>query len=123
MKKFILASLGFCFIWHTAMASAVPSGSFHHYHHPNLRVVEFLNLSARDLEKLTGQKMNLGARVSFRILKAKMRKAVKKDPAITVNEFMNSQKKRSPGMVVLIILLAAILVFFIFFIVFYPGDR
>jgi hypothetical protein len=119
MRKLLLTAIGFCFLWQTALASTVPSSSI--YHHPNLRVIEFLNLSVKDLEKLSGQKMNLGARISFRLLKAKMRKAVKQDPAITVNEFMNSKKKMKTWLLVLLIVLGAILVAFIIFALAYSG--
>jgi hypothetical protein len=72
-----------------------------------LRIIEFLDLSVKDLEKLTGKKMNWGARMSFRILKGRMRRAIKKDPVLTVNEFMISQNKMKTWVLLLIIVVFA----------------
>jgi hypothetical protein len=121
MRKLFLTALGFCFIVQTALATTVSSGNIRHHEYPNVRVSDFLNLSVKELEKLTGQKMNLVTRLSFKLLRAKMKKAVKRDPAITVNEFMNSQKKMKTWLLVLIIVLGAILVAFIIFALAYGG--
>ncbi|HUR64910.1 MAG TPA: hypothetical protein VMZ03_01045 [Chitinophagaceae bacterium] len=121
MRKFLLIAFSFYFFSQPALASTVPSTAHHYTIIPTLRVKEFLELSARDLEKLTGEKMNLVTRLSYGILRGKMRKAMKKDPSITVNEFMSAHKKMKTWLVVLLIVLGAILVFFIIFALAYGG--
>ena len=121
MRKFLFTAICFYLVCNSAMASAVPSGSVHHHDYPNLRVIEFLQLSVKDLEKLTGEKMNLGARISFGILKARMKRALKKDPALTVNDFMTSQKKMKTWLLVVLIVLGAFLLAFLIFAAAYGG--
>lgn len=121
MRKSFLAAIGFCLLCQSALASTVPSGTIRHHEYPNVRVSDFLNLSFKELEKLTGQKMNLVTRLSFKLLKGKMRKAVRKDPAITLNHFLNSQKKMKTWLLILLIVLGAILLAFIIFGLAYSG--
>jgi hypothetical protein len=122
MKNLLLTAIGFCWIGNITLSGAKPSSPAQYKADPNLRVAELVNLSRKDVEKLTGHKMSLVERISFVALKARMRKAVKKDPAITFHSFMASQKKNA-GVVVLFVILGVILLVFILFVALYTDFK
>jgi len=68
----------------------------------NLKISEFIVLSPEDLTKITGKKMNLTERISFSIMKLKMKHLIRKNPNMTVSEYMNTHKKFGTGWWILI---------------------
>lgn len=73
----------------------------------NLSVSEYINLSARQFSELTGKKMNLWNRLSFNLMKVKMRYEIKKNPNLTVKEFIKDKPKHRLGAVWWILIGAA----------------
>jgi hypothetical protein len=112
----------FCIFCTDSLASTVPSGGLSHPVYPNVKVYQFVELSVKEIEKLSGEKMSLPAKLSFLLLKKKMKRALKKDPQITVTDFMNSQKKMKTWLLVLLIVAGAILIAFIIFALAYSGS-
>lgn len=51
-----------------------------------------VQLSPAGIYRLTGQKMNIQQKVSFALLKGKMKKALRKNPGMTLGEFMVMNK-------------------------------
>jgi hypothetical protein len=76
----------------------------------NLKLSEFIMLSAKDYSKVTGKKMNLRERISFSITKQRMKHVLKKNPNMTVNEYMASSGKMGTGWWILIGAAAAVLI-------------
>jgi hypothetical protein len=83
----------------------------------NLKLSEFIMLSPKDYSKVTGKKMNLGERISFSIMKVRMKHALKKNPNMTVSEYMASGKMGTAGWIligvaggILIIILLAVII-------------
>lgn len=71
----------------------------------NIKLSEFVNLSARDFRKLSGEKMNVLERISFPFMKMKMKKEIKKNPDLTVGQYLETSKKISTGVIILLVLL------------------
>ena len=68
----------------------------------NLKISEFIMLSPEDYTKITGKKMNLTERISFSIMKLKMKHVIRKNPNMTVSEYMDTHKKLGTGWWILI---------------------
>jgi hypothetical protein len=124
MKKILYISLVFCFFSTTGAAITPPSLIRPPIQIIDLSVAEFLRISPREIEKLTGKKLSPGEKISLKILKAKMKKAARNEPGLSVREFLRSTKRKSAGTAILYILLGALLVFFVLFLVlFTDSDR
>jgi hypothetical protein len=104
------------------LASTVPSGGLSHPVSPKVKVYQFVELSVKEIEKLTGEKMSLPAKLSFYFLKKKMKRALKRDPQVTVTDFMNSQKKMRTWLLIVLIVAGVILLAFIIFALAYSGS-
>jgi hypothetical protein len=118
MAKFFLSylvlSLAMTSIGNNANATTAPPLR------ADMKVIEFLKLSTQELFERSGYKMTRTEKISFRLLKSKMKKAARKDPNITVAEFFSTQK--SAGSVVLWILLGGLLLFFFLFLMLFTDD-
>ena len=68
----------------------------------NLKISEFIMLSPEDYTKITGKKMNLTERISFSIMKLRMKHVIRKNPNMTVSEYMDTHKKLGTGWRILI---------------------
>jgi hypothetical protein len=68
----------------------------------NLKISEFIMLSPEDYTKITGKKMNLTERISFSIMKLRMKHVIRKNPNMTVSEYMDTHKKLGTGWWILI---------------------
>jgi len=87
-----------------------------------LRANEFIKMSVKDFNQLTGKKMNLIQRVSFHLLKQRMKQEMKKNPSLTVNEYLNShRKKMKTWLKIVLIIVGAILIAFLIFALAYGG--
>lgn len=76
---------------------------------PGLTIGAFVRLSAREFRELTGVRLTLKDQVSFTVLKWKMKKAAKKNPEMTVSQYMASEKKKDLT-ILLIVAIAVIIV-------------
>jgi len=77
----------------------------------NYKISELVKLSATQFASLTGKKMNLSERISFAILKLKMKHDLKKDPGITLKDYygQNNTKHWKRGWKRTLILIIGIL--------------
>lgn len=83
----------------------------------NLKVSEFMKLSPKDFSKITGKRMNLKERISFSFMKARMKYVLKKNPNITVSEYLASSRKIGTLGWIAIIALGLILLFLLVYII------
>ena len=54
-----------------------------------LKASEFVKLSVQDFNNLTGKKLNFFQRMSFRITKMKMKHDLKKNPELTITDYVD----------------------------------
>jgi hypothetical protein len=80
---------------------------------------EFIKLSFKEFATLTREKENLRNRISFYVMKMKIRYDLKKNPNITLSEYNTSKHKMSVGLkivlwvaVIVLVLMLAILIIF-----------
>ncbi len=88
----------------------------------NLTASELLKFTASDYTRFTGKKMNSWQRISFGILKIKLKRALKKNPDLLLSDFYKDNKKLSVGLVIVIVLLALLLLFLIVLGIGYRGG-
>lgn len=74
-----------------------------------MKVSEFVKLSAREYQLIAGKKMNLKDRISFSLLKKDMNKSLKKHPDQVVKDYMATAGKSSKTalIIILIVVVAA----------------
>jgi len=91
----------------------------------SIKAIEFVKLSAKDISLITGKKMNIWNRLSFSILKMRMKHDLKKDPNLTVADYNSKNGKHRVGVGGIILLSVAVLAILaiIFFIVLLVGLR
>ncbi len=68
--------------------SATPPNSNH------LKLADYINFSPADFESFQGKKMNIIDRISFKILKMKIRKELKKNPNMLVSEYYSKRMQK-----------------------------
>lgn len=81
----------------------------------NIKASEFVKLSAKDYSIITGKKLNLWNRISFSLLKMRIKHDLKNNPNLKISEYYSKKSRHmSPWLwigiglvVVLIILLLA----------------
>ncbi|MEO6583808.1 MAG: hypothetical protein ABIO05_05760 [Ferruginibacter sp.] len=62
-----------------------------------LGINSIINLSAKQFSELTGKKMNAWDKLSFRILKIKMKHDLKKNPDLTLKDYSGKDGKKRLG--------------------------
>ena len=84
------------------------------------RLCEFIRLTNKDYQKLTGHKLNLKEKLQFHLLKRSMKKAMKKDKEMTVRQFFG-EKQKDPTLLggIALAIGAIILLVYVLFLVFY----
>ena len=75
-----------------------------------LKISDFVNLSAKQFSELTGKKMNILEKLSFKIMKIKMKHDLKKNPNLTLKDYYDSGSKQHAGTWILIGILITLLV-------------
>jgi hypothetical protein len=120
MANLLTTSVGLCFLVMTSIRNNANASTAPPLR-TNMKVVEFLKLSGQELEERTGQKMKRSEKISLRLLRSKMKKAVRRNPHITLTEFFSAQK--SAASVVLWILLGGLLLFFFLFLMLFTDDN
>lgn len=88
----------------------------------NLPASELFKFTALDYARLTGKKMNNWQRISFGILKIKLKRELKKNPDLQLADFYRDNKKISVGLVIVIVLLALLLLLVIVLGIGYHGG-
>src|SRR4051812_16261900 len=59
-----------------------------------LKISELVNLSAKQFSELTGKKMNTWHKLSFKIMKIKMKHDLKKNSNLSLKDYYTSSPKR-----------------------------
>jgi len=78
----------------------------------NLKASEFVKLSLKDISKLYGRKLSMKEKISFTIMNKKMKHAIKKDPNLTVKDYLATHRKLGTGWWILIVVIGIILIGF-----------
>ncbi|MFZ9387500.1 MAG: hypothetical protein ACO25B_06425 [Chitinophagaceae bacterium] len=102
MKKIYLAFLLAGMLLHTSNAGALSTTPATAPVLPEavmkMKAVNFIKLNIRDFSKISGKKITLKERLTFSILKANLKKAVKKNPDMLVGDYLaGGAKKISTG--------------------------
>lgn len=63
---------------------------------------DFVKFSPTQYAHITGKKMNLWDKLSFQFMKIKMKQEIKKNPDLTLNDYMTEEKKMHRGWWILI---------------------
>lgn len=114
------------FMWVICMGFTTPALASHGHASPGeawppVRLQWALSLTARDYERVTGKTLNPLQRIAFPLLKSKMKKALSKNPDMTIQEFLSARKKMATWLKILLIVLGALLLAFIIFALAYGG--
>lgn len=88
----------------------------------DLRASELLKFTATDYSRFTGKKMNGFQRISLGILKVKLKRALKKNPGMSLSDFYKENKKMSVGLIIVIVVLSLLLLFVIVLGIGYKGG-
>ncbi len=87
----------------------------------NMPLKDFLTLTPKQISEISGKPMTMGQKIAYKLMRASMKKAVKKDPSITTGTFLSSSKKMKTWLLILIIVLGAFLLAFLIFALAYSG--
>jgi hypothetical protein len=80
----------------------------------DIKLTEFIKLTAKDYSRLTGKKMNLKEKLSFMFMKKDMKHALKKNPGLTVSGYFASvDKKTNTVLLIILIVVALLLILFL----------
>lgn len=89
----------------------------------SLHLKVFTGLSARDYTRLTGTRLKTGERLSFYVLKWKMKKFLRKNPEATVGQYLTEGGLKGGNKVLLIILIVMALLLFIPLLIFFFSSK
>jgi hypothetical protein len=95
----------------------LPDSTVHRETLKNLKVSEFVKLSSKELETITGKKFGLIDKISFSFTKMKMKKAIRRNPNLTVKEYFASSKKLGTGWIIVISAIGGILLFMVIIVI------
>lgn len=76
---------------------------------PGMKISAFIRLSARDFSQLTGARLTLKDRVSFTMMKWQMKKVAKKNPEMTVSQYLVTEKKKDATVLIIVIAVVVII--------------
>lgn len=81
----------------------------------DIKATDVVKLTAKDFCELSGKKLTLKEKIAFSVMKARMKKESKKNPNLTVGEYLSHAKKLSGGWIFLIVVVGIILVIILAF--------
>jgi hypothetical protein len=114
--KFYLAILFIVFQSTSSTLAITPSNKGYPAAYPfsQLSVMDFLKLSLKDISLITGKKIRLFERLSFSILKLKMKYDLKKRPDLSVTEYCSKTRKKTINtLAIILIVLGSLLLLLI----------
>jgi hypothetical protein len=76
----------------------------------DLKVSDFIKFSTKDYSRIVGKKLNLKEKISFKIMKVRMKHQLKKQPNLLVGDYLATEGKISTGWLVAIIVVVLILI-------------
>lgn len=78
-----------------ASSQTYPSGKEFPANIGQMKLSEFVKLSAKDFSSVSGNKLNLKEKIGFSLLKKNMKKTLKKNPDQTVSNYMATADKKN----------------------------
>jgi hypothetical protein len=76
----------------------------------DFKVRDFIKLSTKDYSNIIGRKLNLKEKISFKIMKLRMKHQLKKQPDLLVGDYLATEGKISTGWLIAIIIVVLILI-------------
>ena len=76
---------------------------------PGLMVSEFVKISLQELKVITGKKISLPDRVSFKLVQGRMKRYLKHHPDITVTDYLQADESNDRHLTFIWILLGAVI--------------
>ena len=128
MKKNILLSLGLLFIcvisatnvaYSFSVSKPIYSSELMKY----IKGSEFIKLSFKDFSMLTGEQENLRNRISFSVLKMRIKHDLKKNANLILSEYNTSKHKMNLGLKILLWVLGVILVLMLTIVIIFGGQK
>ena len=87
----------------------------------NLKASEFVKLSLKDISRFSGRKLSLKEKISFTVMNKKMKQAIKKDPNLTVRDYLAANRKLGTGWIILLVIVGILLLVGIIFALSWDG--
>jgi hypothetical protein len=83
------------------------------------KLADFVNLTSKDLAKITGRELKLFEQIALYKMKSDMKKVLKKQPNISVSEYYSRVKNRRIGTAwaFVIIVVGVLLIFFLILVI------
>jgi hypothetical protein len=83
----------------------------------------FVSLSIKQMEALAGRKLTLRERISFSVMRLKMKHDLKRNPDVQLSDYYgkNANRKLGTGWWILIIILGVVLLAFVLYILAFGG--
>ena len=91
MKKIFLL-IWVLLAFHLGRSATIPYTAASPAIWPSIKLANCIDLSFADIEKLSGRKLSLFQRMSIRIMRSKMKKALRNNPDMTLDQFMRARK-------------------------------
>lgn len=91
-----------------------PGNSIHAFD-AGMKAAELLDISAADFSVITGKKMNTWQKLSFKLMKIKLRKELKKNPDLLLKDLYTVNKTMGAGWILLLAVLGALLILLLLF--------
>lgn len=88
-----------------------------------IRAADLLQFTAADYSVMTGKKMNYWQKLSFKVMKIKLRKELKKNPDLLLNDFYKENKRMGVGWIILLAVLSTLLLLLLIFAIAYGKQR
>ena len=127
MKKYALVLLGLIFICSIADNAAysfsiikpVNSSEALKY----VKGSEFVKLSFKQFASLTGEKENLWNKLSFNVMKMRVKHDLKKNPDLFLSDYSKPKHKMSAGLVILFVIAGILLAVLILIAIIFGGQK
>jgi hypothetical protein len=113
MKKIIISLMIAILSLAQVQASSINVGNHNHDGWRSTRLSVLITLKAKNVSKVTGYRFNIFQKISFVLLKNKMKRAIKKNPNVTAGEFYNSIKSKDKIMLIILAVLLLLLILFL----------
>ena len=103
----------------TSTFAALPKISPVKQSYAGVKASDLLNFTATDYSLLTGKKMNAFQKISFKVMKIKLKKELKKNPDLLMKDFYMENKKMATGWIILLAVLSTLLLLLLIFAIAY----
>ena len=87
-----------------------------------IKAADLLQFTPADYSAMTGKKMNYWQKLSFKVMKIKLRKELKKNPDLLMNDFYKENKRIGTGWIILLAVLSTLLLLLLIFAIAYSKQ-